>query len=457
MRTFQLRLLSAIIALIAGFVNPAAQAELQTGLTLIHDGEQRIYDLYVPDTAHDGPLPLVFDLHGFGGTRVLHRLNAGLDIIAEQEGFLVVYPDGLNNRWNAEIGADGADDVGFIRALVEKVSVDHVVAAEQVYATGFSQGGMMAYRLACQAADVFAAVAPVAGGIIVGTENLCQPSRAVPVLSFRGDTDQIVPFDGGVVAGVMPQVSVLSADDSLVFWRTLNACSGSEQVEVLGPMSSCRTHTTCEDNSIISFCTVSGIAAPGNHRLYQNSDNINLGQRIWDFFANVTLQAPLFQINAGLNDAWFNPATAGQGLFITVFPELGKIFLAMFTYDTMRPDGSVIAQLGEPGHRWLTAFGDFADNIAVLDVELTEGGIFDAAQPMPSQTPAYGTLTLEFHDCNSLSLTYSIPSLNLQGSIPLQRIALDNVAACQTLSRRQTGHEADRSMDIFQADPLTVR
>jgi hypothetical protein len=61
MRTFQLRLLSAIIALTAGFINPAAQAELQTGLTLIHDGEQRIYDLYVPDTAHDGPLPLVFD------------------------------------------------------------------------------------------------------------------------------------------------------------------------------------------------------------------------------------------------------------------------------------------------------------------------------------------------------------------------------------------------------------
>ncbi len=67
-------------------------------------------------------------------------------------------------------------------------------------------------------------------------------------------------------------------------------------------------------------------------------------------------------LNAGYNDAWFNPITAGQGFFINVFPELGQMFMAWFTYDTVRPDGSVTANFGEPAHRWATAFGPFSGN-----------------------------------------------------------------------------------------------
>ncbi len=142
---------------------------------------------------------------------------------------------------------------------------------------------------------------------------------------------------------------------------------------------------------------------------------------------------PVFEINAGLNDAWFNAATAGQGAFVTVFPDLGAIFIAVFTYDTERPPEDVAAILGEPGHRWFTAFGTYTGDTAVLDIELTEGGVFDMASPAPTQTQNYGTLTAVFADCENLTLSYGFPSLGLTGDIPMTRIALDNVARCEAL------------------------
>ena len=147
----------------------------------------------------------------------------------------------------------------------------------------------------------------------------------------------------------------------------------------------------------------------------------------------VTVGAPGgFQINAGLNDSWFNPATGGQGFFITVFPDRGEMFLAWFTYDTQRPPGSVSAMLGEPGHRWLTAFGDYSGDTATLAIELTEGGIFDAGAPAPTQS-ADGTITVVFTSCNAGTVNFNIPSANRSGSIAIQRIALDNVPFCESL------------------------
>jgi hypothetical protein len=90
---------------------------------------------------------------------------------------------------------------------------------------------------------------------------------------------------------------------------------------------------------------------------------------------------PTFKINPGLNDAWFNPATNGQGFLITVFPEIKQMFLAWFTYDTERPPEDVTAMLGGPGQRWLTAQGPYEGDTANLTIFVTEGGVFDAAEP----------------------------------------------------------------------------
>lgn len=101
-----------------------------------------------------------------------------------------------------------------------------------------------------------------------------------------------------------------------------------------------------------------------------------------------------FEINQGISDAWFNSAMPGQGFFIIVFPQIGKIFMGWFTYDTQRPPANVQAILGDPGHRWLTAVGDFGGNTAVLDIEFTEGGVFNMVPPQTSQTTE-GTITLD--------------------------------------------------------------
>jgi hypothetical protein len=142
---------------------------------------------------------------------------------------------------------------------------------------------------------------------------------------------------------------------------------------------------------------------------------------------------PPFQINAGLNDAWYEPATAGQGFFNVVFPELEIIFLSWFTYDVERPAEDIVAILGEAGHRWLTAQGGYEGGTAALDIVLTQGGVFDSDDPLPGPGQTIGTMTIEWCDCEKGLLTYDIPSLALSGTIRIERVALDNVALCQAL------------------------
>ncbi|MDX1554845.1 MAG: CARDB domain-containing protein [Xanthomonadales bacterium] len=141
---------------------------------------------------------------------------------------------------------------------------------------------------------------------------------------------------------------------------------------------------------------------------------------------------PVFQISDGLNDAWFNPATSGQGFFINVFPGRGEMFLAWFTYDTERPESATEA-IGEPGHRWFTAFGPYDQNMAALDLEVTTGGVFNAAPPNP-QTVVDGSISVEFIDCENGIVDFNIESANLVGTIPIQRISGDNTALCEQLS-----------------------
>ena len=144
-----------------------------------------------------------------------------------------------------------------------------------------------------------------------------------------------------------------------------------------------------------------------------------------------------FLINPGLNDAWYYPVTDGQGFLIIVYPLREEIFIAWFTYDTVRPDDSVTAILGEPGHRWLTAQGPYAGNKAVLNIFVTEGGIFDAGTPVPVTTQD-GTIIIEFSDCTAGTITYDIPSVDRQGVIPIQRITPDNVSLCEALGAQAT-------------------
>jgi cyclophilin family peptidyl-prolyl cis-trans isomerase len=143
-----------------------------------------------------------------------------------------------------------------------------------------------------------------------------------------------------------------------------------------------------------------------------------------------------FVMNAGLNDAWFNPATDGQGFFITVFPDLNYVSLAWFTYDTDLPTEDESANLGSPGHRWLTALGPIQGDTAVLNIDIATGGLFDTATEVQHTTPpgSDGTITLSFANCNSGLVEYDIPSIEQTGSVPIERVAGDNIGLCEALS-----------------------
>jgi hypothetical protein len=154
-----------------------------------------------------------------------------------------------------------------------------------------------------------------------------------------------------------------------------------------------------------------------------------------DSLLQVMASTPVNQINSGMNDAWFNPDTGGQGFLIVVYPATQRVFLSWYTYDIERPPDDVTAFIGDPGHRWLTAQGEYADNQAVLDIWIAKGGVFDSAFPVPVLDPD-GEIILEFDTCNSGTVTYHIPSVEKQGVIPIERIALDNAAYCAGLNPR---------------------
>lgn len=142
-----------------------------------------------------------------------------------------------------------------------------------------------------------------------------------------------------------------------------------------------------------------------------------------------------FTMNAGLNDAWFNPLTSGQGFFITIFPELGFVSLAWFTYDTELPPMDAVANLGDPGHRWLTALGPIDGDKSEMAIKITSEGLFDT--PPDGNLPRMddGTIILKFNNCNEGTASYDIPSINAQGDVPIQRVAIDNAALCNALLR----------------------
>ncbi|BBX97969.1 extracellular catalytic domain type 1 short-chain-length polyhydroxyalkanoate depolymerase [Mycobacterium lacus] len=210
----------------------AASSRDQPG-TLQYGGLNRTYTVHVPPGP---PVGLVLNLHGGGGTGNGQRGLTNFDRIADVDNLLVVYPDGYDKSWADGRGASPADrrrvdDVGFLVALTSKLRDDFAVPAGHVFVTGMSNGGFMASRLACDRADVFAAIAPVAGTL--GEGVACNPSRPVSVMDSHGTADPLVSFKGGVVhgrGGISHAISVARLVDR---WRSVDGCQGDPAVQGL--------------------------------------------------------------------------------------------------------------------------------------------------------------------------------------------------------------------------------
>jgi len=162
-----------------------------------------------------------------------------------------------------------------------------------------------------------------------------------------------------------------------------------------------------------------------------------LAEAQYEEYYRPLLEGDGFHINAGLNDAWFNETTTGQGFLIAVFPDIEQMFLAWFTYETRRPPDDTPSFLGEPGHRWLTAQGPYSGDTAELILYSTVGGVFDAADPPVYTDPTgVGSLTVEFADCNDAMVSYELSEPAISGRIPIGRIVPDNVSMCEALNEQ---------------------
>lgn len=269
--------------------------------TLQHDGLERTYRLYVPSSLDaDAAVPLVVALHGGLGSGDQFIENAHWREVAEQGGFVLVAPDGLMlgaleiRTWNGgddyccgPAQAEGVDDVGFVLAVIEDVATELSIDSDRVFATGHSNGAILSYRLACEAADVFAAIAPYAGSLGV---DECDPSRPVSVLHLHGDADLSHPIQGGVGENSVVGVEFNSAFESVDRWVGFNGCSGQPVVAV-DQVLDVSNWESCDTPAVVTLAVIIGgsHAWPGGVRvlpevLGEPSQDIDASSYIWEFF-----------------------------------------------------------------------------------------------------------------------------------------------------------------------------
>jgi len=224
------------VLLVFSFQNGIASQESRPGDSIIFAGLERTYRIYMPPSYDKStPLPLLIALHGGGGSgeKMEELTLGGFNRLSDQEGFIVVYPDGIEKHWNDgrenvkyRAHREKIDDVGFISALIDHLVKQYNIDIKRVYVTGISNGAMMSFRLGCELSEKIAAIAPVSGAM--PKDLVCSPLRPVSVLVISNKEDPMVPWEGGEIRfGRQRFGEVLSVEESVRLWVHHNQCSSS--------------------------------------------------------------------------------------------------------------------------------------------------------------------------------------------------------------------------------------
>jgi polyhydroxybutyrate depolymerase len=230
-------------------------------------GMMRSYFLHVP-ASYDGktPMPLILDFHALTQGASSQRGSSGNAALADREGIVVAYPQGIGGAFNVCpdsgpaktdcrccTGSRSVDDLGFGLELIKKLKTEGCIDPKRIYATGYSMGGGMDYFLACYGADVIAAVAPSAFDMAVEEQTPCKPSRPISVISYRGTADGVMEYGGSVSSfGMM----FLGAVGTWEKWAEINGCA-DKQPEDTG--DGCQTYPDCGAPGVeVTLCTAQG-------------------------------------------------------------------------------------------------------------------------------------------------------------------------------------------------------
>jgi len=260
--------------------------------TINYQGIERTFIHFTPDQyTGEEPRPLVLVLHGFTQNANAIMNYSAFNAIAEEENFVLLYPNGLDNAWNTNAGFPGgstADDVGFLSQLIDLISSEQNIDGRRVYACGFSAGGFMSYVLACQLQDQLAAIASVAGTYSRPALDDCAPDRPFPVLHIHGTDDIIVPPAGGF--------GTVSVNETLEFWVEQNGCESQAQLTEWPDEANDGTRIEqydflgCLAGTETQFLRVVGGGhtwpdAEGQSGLGTTTRNLNASEEIWEFFS----------------------------------------------------------------------------------------------------------------------------------------------------------------------------
>ena len=271
-----------------------AQPEPQT---FFIGGQERQYYLYLPDGISDDA-PLVFVLHGYSGDALGIMNYSGMNQVADDNGFAVCYPQGLSDDWDYNfwnVGYDWheyetVDDVEFLTELAEYLRGEYDLSRDHVFSTGMSNGGDMSYLLACEASEIFRAIAPVAGCMMTWIYDSCGPIDPITVFEIHGTDDDVTWWEGADEIfndGWGPWESV---DTTFNFWIQLNGCTDFT-------MDTLPDINTSDGSYVISHKNTNGVnnnevwlyeVVNGGHDwpgAYGNMD-INSSEEIWNFFTN---------------------------------------------------------------------------------------------------------------------------------------------------------------------------
>lgn len=279
---------------------PAAVSSKQALQTIMHDGKERSYLIRSEHITRDKKsVPLVIVLHGGGGNGEITERMTGFTRKAIKEKFIVVYPNGSNRfgdklrTWNAGNCCGYAmdkriDDVGFIKAMLDKLISEYPVDPKRIYVTGLSNGGMMTHRLGMELSDKITAIAPVIAGLFGDEKSSAGP---VSALMINGMLDESVPYLGGAPGGRFAKEwsgkPILPAEAQTSFWARANGCSATPEThdsgEILHWKYACPSHDVelylVKDNG---HSWPGG--QPGTRRADTPSQAMNATDVIWAFF-----------------------------------------------------------------------------------------------------------------------------------------------------------------------------
>jgi polyhydroxybutyrate depolymerase len=292
--------LVASVALVAAVIAARMAGAADTTGSIVVGGVTRTYVVNVPAKL-GSKVPLILSFHGHFGTGASQARLTGLSALSETYGFIVVYPDGINRGWNdGRALTAGADDIGFLRALIADFSRRYPIDPARVYVTGFSNGATFAQYAGCQLANQIAAIAPVAGSMPTEDAPGCHPARPISVLEIAGTADPMMPIDGGPITlfGIT-RSTVLSAQQTVAMWAGNDKCAPSTTSNMLAHIApddgtgvTQMTYPRCAAGTNVVFYRVAGggHAWPGGPQYSSKaligtaSQQLDASQTIVDFF-----------------------------------------------------------------------------------------------------------------------------------------------------------------------------